>query len=82
MNRIIQVPIDERLLESLDSLAEERRQPRAALIREACRAYLSREDQRRLDETYVEGYRRIPEGPAVADAQEALAAEVLPAETW
>ncbi len=82
MGRIIQVPIDEDLLESLDALAEERRQPRAALIREACRAYLVGEDQRRLDEAYVEGYRRIPEDPAIAVAQEALAAEVLPAETW
>ena len=82
MGRIIQVPIDDELLESLDALSEARRQPRAALIREACRAYLAREEQRRLDEAYVEGYRRVPEDPAIGLAQAALAPEVLPAETW
>jgi hypothetical protein len=35
-----------------------------------------------LDREYQEGYRRIPEDPALAEAQASLAGQVLSKETW
>lgn len=82
MTRIIQVPIDPDLLTSLDRLSQERSQPRAALIREACRRYIADERARALDDAYEQGYRRRPESPALGEAQASLAAQVLEPETW
>jgi metal-responsive CopG/Arc/MetJ family transcriptional regulator len=74
--------MDDELVQSLDSLAKERGEARATLIREACREYLAGDERRKLDEVYVEGYRRIPEDPATGLAQAAMAADVLPHEEW
>ena len=82
MAKIIQVPIDGELLDSLDALAKQQRTPRAALIREACRRYLASERDRVLDEQYEAGYRRLPEASELGDAQAAVIAQVLPAESW
>jgi predicted transcriptional regulator len=70
------------LLEALAALAEQRRTPRAVLIREACRRYITDERERDLDAAYESGYRRIPEGPAIGQSQAAMTAHTLPAETW
>ena len=82
MSRIIQVPIDEPLLESLDSLAATQHVPRAALIREACRRYVAAAESRRLDDVYEAGYRRVPEDGSIGDSQVAVLDEVLDRETW
>jgi metal-responsive CopG/Arc/MetJ family transcriptional regulator len=82
MSKIIQVPIDEPLLEALDEASKEHGTSRAALVRTACRDFLRRWRERKLDEQYAEGYRRIPDDPAVGDAQLRMAAEVLPKEEW
>jgi hypothetical protein len=82
----VQISFDEDLLESLDRMANERREPRSSLISEACRRFV--EADRRDDATerqsraYVEGYRRIPESPILARALASLTAEVLEKETW
>lgn len=59
--RIIQVPIGEELLASLDAYSAGRGQTRAAFIREACAAYMARLTEAELDRQYVESYRKFPE---------------------
>ena len=80
--KVIQVPIDEHLLNSLNSMAKKRSQPRSELIREACQQYLKQAEYEKMDEVYVEGYKRIPEEPALGETQVALAGQVLSEETW
>ncbi len=80
--KIVQVPIDEELLASLDELSRGRRTSRSAVIRDACREYLRRLREEALDEVYERGYRRTPEGTATGETQASLAAQVLPEESW
>ena len=82
MARIVQVPMDRKMIEALDALAEQRGEPRAVVIRAACQEYLRSQRQRQLDTLYEEGYRRLPETAAVGEAQATLAGQVLPEETW
>jgi metal-responsive CopG/Arc/MetJ family transcriptional regulator len=81
-DKIIQIPLDQELLAELDRASRERRSSRAALIREACRDWLRRLRERRLDEIYEEGYRRIPPDSAASEAQMKMLSEVLPEEDW
>lgn len=60
-SKVIQVPVGERLLESLDVLSRKRGQSRAALIREACERLLKQLEDERLDREYADGYRKFPE---------------------
>ena len=80
--RVVQVPIDEALLASLDELSRARGSSRSAIIRRACREYLERAREGALDEVYERGYQRVPEDTAVGQAQASLAAQVLPEESW
>lgn len=80
--KIVQVPIDEELLASLDELSRGRRTSRSAVIRDACREYLRRLREEALDEVYERGYRRTPEDTATGETQASLAAQVLPEESW
>jgi hypothetical protein len=80
--KVIQVPMDERLLEAVNVRAKSRRSTPAALIREACKQYLHRVDQKGLERKYQEGYRRKPESPLVGKLGEKMAQEVWPEETW
>jgi metal-responsive CopG/Arc/MetJ family transcriptional regulator len=82
MPRVIQVPMNDDLLRSLDELSAEKGRPRASIIREACERYLADERERSLDDAYEEGYRRVPESSAMGEAQAALAGQVLEAESW
>ncbi|HXG36059.1 MAG TPA: ribbon-helix-helix protein, CopG family [Dehalococcoidia bacterium] len=80
--KVIQVPFDEELLAKLTRVSKSRRQSRSQLIREACLRYLVASEEEELDRVYEEGYRRQPETTDVAEAQAAVAAQVLPAERW
>jgi len=80
--KIIQVPIEESLLRALDSLCTERGVARAAVIREACRRYLADLERESQDEIYRDGYRRIPEDPALRLAQAQILGEILSEEAW
>ena len=82
VKKVIQVPVDEGLLSSLDNIAKKRGQPRSELIREACQRYLKQVEYEKMDEVYTEGYRRLPEEPAVGEAQVAMAGQVLSKESW
>jgi len=83
--KIIQVPVGEELLGSLDELARERGQSRAALIREACERLLKQLEDERLDREYEEGYRKFPEGEeeeAWAKIGEERLADLLAEDSW
>ncbi|MBI2886209.1 MAG: ribbon-helix-helix protein, CopG family [Chloroflexi bacterium] len=80
--KIIQVPMDEELVAKLDARAEKAGRPRAEIIRAACRAHLRRLEEAEQEQAYIEGYRRIPEDPALAEAMASLAAQILPREAW
>jgi metal-responsive CopG/Arc/MetJ family transcriptional regulator len=80
--KVIQVPLDEDLLRTLDGLSRDRHESRSELIREACRLFIRVIRHDKLDRAYEEGYRRLPESPSVAEAQTALASRVLEEEDW
>jgi metal-responsive CopG/Arc/MetJ family transcriptional regulator len=80
--KVIQVPMDARLLRAVTRSAKARRSTRSALIREACERYLERLKEEELDQKYVEGYLRKPEGTSIGKAAERLAARVWPRENW
>jgi len=79
---VIQIPIDRPLLAALDAAAAKQGRSRAAVIREACEAYLWRSEMERQDRECEEGYRRIPEDPGLAQSQLAMLPEVWPEEDW
>lgn len=80
--KVIQVPMDEKLLHAVDRRARAKSSSRAALIRTACQEYLRILEEEELDRRYVEGYRRKPEKPGVGEAGAKMAAEVLAREDW
>jgi len=80
--KVIQVPMDEKLLRAVNRRAKANRSTRAALIRTACDEYLKKLEEEELERRYVEGYRRKPEDPAWGELGAKLAAEVLPSEDW
>lgn len=80
--KIIQVPMDGKLLQAVNRRAKANRSTRAALIRAACDEYLRKLEEEELDRRYIEGYRRKPEDPAWGKLGEKLAAEVWPKEDW
>ena len=80
--KIIQVPLDAELLETLDRLSRRHRLARSELIRQACRRYIETAEREELDRLYEDGYRRLPETAGIAKAQESLAREVLEEERW
>ena len=82
VKKVIQVPVDERLLTALDQTSRKQNRARAELIREACQCYLTQMESEELDRLYQQGYERVPEGPELGQAQIGLAAEILPEEKW
>jgi metal-responsive CopG/Arc/MetJ family transcriptional regulator len=82
VKKVIQVPVDEELLVALDRTSRKQNKARAELIRKACRRYLEQVESEELDRLYQQGYRRLPEESQAGEAQIAVAAEVLPRESW
>ena len=80
--RIIQVPIEDKLLMRIDETVGRVAESRAAFIRDACRLRLKALEGDRLDREYLEGYRRKPEDPAWAKTTTRLLSGVLPREKW
>lgn len=73
--KIIQVPIDGDLLANLDRVAYEMREPRAAVIREACARYITDRDKAEEVRRYVESYTSMPESTVDDQWLAQLAAE-------
>jgi len=82
VKKVIQVPVDEELLIALDQVSRKQQKARAELIRKACQRYLEQVESEELDRLYQQGYERLSEEPELGQAQMALAAEILPAESW
>lgn len=80
--KIIQVPMEDSLLIALDSLGKRSGRPRAGLIREAVSRYLAELKAEELDAIYQEGYRKIPDDTAMAEAQVKMLGGILPEESW
>ena len=80
--KVIQVPMDERLLKEVNRKAKTQRSTRAALIRKACEEYLRHLEVQELERQYVEGYQRKPEDPRWGRLGAKLAAHVWPKEDW
>ncbi|PIU57469.1 MAG: hypothetical protein COS88_01015 [Chloroflexi bacterium CG07_land_8_20_14_0_80_51_10] len=79
---MIQVPVDEELLKALDQLSGKQRKTRSEVIRQACQRYLRQAESEELDKLYQQGYEKMPEEPELAEAQVALAGQILPKESW
>ena len=82
IKKVIQVPMDESLLNALNATSKRRGQPRSEFIRKACQQYLKQAEYEQMDETYKEGYERLPEEPVLGETQAVLAGRVLPEESW
>ena len=80
--KVIQVPVDEKLLTALDQTSRRKNKARAELIREACQCYLAQVESEELDRLYQQGYERVPEAPELGEAQIRVAGEILPEESW
>lgn len=80
--KIIQVPMSEELLKKLNKFSKKQKVKRAALVRQACERLLKQLQEEEMDRQYVEGYRRIPEDPAIGEVGLKLAAEILAKEDW
>jgi len=80
--KIIQVPVDQQLLTALNKACKKQKKKRAEFVRQACRESLKRLQEAEWDRQYIEGYRRIPEDPAIGEAGLKIAAETLPKEDW
>jgi len=80
--KIIQVPMNEELLKKLNKFSKKQKVKRAALVRQACERLLKQLQEEEMDRQYVEGYRRIPEDPAIGEVGAKLAAEILSKEDW
>lgn len=80
--KVIQVPIEDELLERIDTTAGVVAESRAAFIREACRQRLKSLETKKLDHRYVDGYRKKPEELEWAEASVKLLSKRLPKENW
>ncbi len=80
--KIIQVPIEDELLERIDTSASAAAQSRAAFIREACKQRLKSLEAEKLDRQYVAGYQKKPEDLEWAKASAGLLSKRLPKEKW
>lgn len=82
MVKVIQVRVDEKLLNALNAASKAQRVSRAEFVRQACRSCLKLKQEAEWDRQYAEGYRRIPEDPAIGEVGAKLASEVLEREDW
>ena len=82
VKKVIQVPVDDKLLTALDQLSRKQCKARSQLIHQACQRYLEQVESEELDRLYQQGYERLPEEPEMGESQVALAVEVLPNESW
>jgi hypothetical protein len=80
--RIIQVPMEDRLLKQIDATAGIVAESRAAFIREACQQRLKSLHAKELDRLYIEGHRSRPENLDWAESSVKLLSKRLPKEKW
>lgn len=80
--RKIAITLPEDQARAIERIRRKRKIPRSRVIQQAVAYYLSAENQHTAARQYEEGYRRMPEDPAEAEAYVGMAAEVLETEDW
>jgi metal-responsive CopG/Arc/MetJ family transcriptional regulator len=80
--KIIQVPIEEKLLKQIDATAGMVAETRSAFIREACQQRLKSLQAKELDRLYIEGHQKYPEDVDWAQSSAKLLSKRLPKEKW
>lgn len=80
--RKIAITLPEDQARAIERIRKRRKIPRSRVIQQAIAYYLSEESQHTAVRRYEEGYRRMPEDPAEAEAYARMAAEVLEPEDW
>jgi metal-responsive CopG/Arc/MetJ family transcriptional regulator len=81
-NKIIQVPMPEDLVASLDRLSSEMGESRSWVIREAAAKYIASADEAEAVRRYIQSYEDDPEDEEWGMLAATLAAEVWPEEDW
>ena len=71
---IVQIVLDKQLLRATDRVAQQRKQNRSALVRDALREHLRRLNIREMEDRDRAGYAKHPESLAESSAWEAEAA--------
>jgi hypothetical protein len=66
----------------LENLRKKEGLSRSGFIRETIRLWREEEEKKRLVKAYEDGYRRVPENPAVAEAWEKVSLGSLSSEEW
>lgn len=76
------VSMGEEEFRAMEAIRKKTGLTRSAFVRDAFRAW--RESRRReaAKKAYVDGYRRVPEDPALAEGLAAASAKVLAGEDW
>jgi len=82
VKKVIQVPVDDKLLTELDIVSKKMSEARSEIIRRACRKYLDQAESEEMDQKYQQGYRRLPEDTTVGEAQISITREILTEEAW
>ena len=80
--KIIQVPVDAKLLAEMNRACKKEKKKRAEFVRQACRLYLKQKQEAEWDRQYAEGYRRIPETTEFAESVMKMATEIFTEEEW
>ena len=80
--KTIQVPMEEGLLEKVNERMCFGFKNRSAFIREACNYFIKFLEEKRKEEVYVRGYRKIPEETRVAMTSSKLSSHVMSREKW
>ena len=80
--KIIQVPMEEKLLKQIDETAGVVAESRSAFIREACQQRLKSLQGEELDRVYIEGHQKHPENVDWARSSAKLLSKRLPKEKW
>jgi metal-responsive CopG/Arc/MetJ family transcriptional regulator len=82
VKKVIQVPMDEKLLKELNKLSQKQKKSRSEFIREACASYVAKTREAEADRKYIEGYRKFPETTEMGEIGMQLLAQILPDEEW
>lgn len=80
--KTIQVPIEEKLLKTIDEKARLRFKNRSDFIRKACQQLINNLEEQEKENAYVKGYRKTPEKVHIAEASVKLASSVLKKGNW
>ena len=80
--KAIQVPMEEELLKEVSEKARSGFKNRSAFIREACRQFIKKLEEKEKEEAYVRGYRKMPEKVDMAGVSAKLVTKVMEKENW